>query len=30
MTDALEADLERTLDWAEQDNSIYAIIITGP
>ena len=29
MTDALEADLCAMLDWAEEEPSIYVIIITG-
>ena len=29
MTDALEADLCTVLDWAEEEPSIYVIIVTG-
>lgn len=29
MDDALEKDIERVLDWAEEEPSIWVIVITG-
>ncbi|OAV98954.1 hypothetical protein PTTG_02479 [Puccinia triticina 1-1 BBBD Race 1] len=29
MTDQMQADLERVLDWAEEEPSVWAIVVTG-